>query len=78
MFFDFIFLGISSQYVHICGCYIFFLSSGYPMNSIFQSEYILIRFMFLMEHFLLTFPLNYQNVYDYQTFQDADMFQGAA
>ena len=34
--------------------------------------------MFLMEHSLLTFPLNYQNVYDYQTFQDGDMLQRAA
>ena len=32
----------------------------------------------LMEHFLLTFPFNYQNVYGHQTFQDGNMLQGAA
>ena len=31
-----------------------------------------------MEHFLLTFLLNYQNIYDHQTFQDSDILQGAA
>ena len=31
-----------------------------------------------MEHFLLTFPHHYQNVYDQQNFGDADMLQGAA
>ena len=31
-----------------------------------------------MEHFVLTFPLNYQNVYDHRTFQDGDMLQRAA
>ena len=33
--------------------------------------------MFLMEHSVLKFP-NYQNVYDYETFQDGEMLQGAA
>ena len=45
----------------------------YPMNSTFQWQYIFIRFMFLMEHFLLTFPVNYQNVYDHQSSQGGDM-----
>ena len=31
-----------------------------------------------MEHFLLTFPFNYQNVYGHQTFQDGNMLQGTA
>ena len=29
----------------------FFLPSGYPINSIFQWQYIFIRFLFLMKHF---------------------------
>ena len=28
-----------------------------------------------MEHFLLTFPVNYQNVYDHQSSQGGDMLQ---
>ena len=31
-----------------------------------------------MEHFVLAFPLDYQNVYDHQTFQDGDMLQRVA
>ena len=31
-----------------------------------------------MEHYLLTFPLNYQNACGHQTFQKDNMLQGAA
>ena len=31
----------------------FFLPSGCPVNSIFQWQYVFIRFMFLMKHFFL-------------------------
>ena len=47
-------------------------------NELDLAVYIFIRFMFLMEYFVLAFPLNYQNVYDHQTFQDSDMLQGDA
>ena len=30
------FLGASSQNVHFCGCDIFFLPSGYPINLFFH------------------------------------------
>ena len=36
------FLGTSSQNVLFWGCHIFFLPSGYPINSIFQWHYIFI------------------------------------
>ena len=37
--------------MHFWDCGTFFLPIGYPINSIFQWKYILIRFMFLMKHF---------------------------
>ena len=51
---------------------IFFSLSGYPINSIFQSQYIFIR-CFCWSIFL---P-NYQNGYCHQTFQGGDMRRGA-
>ena len=55
------------------------LTLYYPVNSILHFLCLFMRSMFLMEHFLLTFLLDYhQNVYDHQSFQDGDMLQGSA
>ena len=47
----------------------FFLLSGYPVNSNFQWQYVLIRFIFWWS----IFPLNYHNTYHHETFQGGDM-----
>ena len=47
-------MGTYSQNVHFWCCeHFFFLPSGCPVNSIFQWQYVFIRFMFLMKHFFL-------------------------
>ena len=57
------------QTVHFWGYDIFFLRSGYPINSIIQCQYIFIIWSI--------FSLNYQNVYDHQIFQSGDLLSGA-
>ena len=59
------FLGTSFQNVHFCGCDIFFLPSGCPVNSILQWQYIFIRSSY------------YQNAYGHQTLYGGDMLRGA-
>ena len=49
------FWGTFSQSEHVWGCDIFFSVSHYQINSIFQWQYIFIRFMFLMKHFSLNY-----------------------
>ena len=50
----------------------FFLPNGYPNNSVFEWQCLFIRFVFLMDHFLMD-----QNTYCHQTFQGGDMLRGA-
>ena len=57
---------------HFCVCDIFFSPSGYPINSLFQCQYVFIRCFWWS-----IFPLNYQNTYGHQTFQGGDMQGGA-
>ena len=59
---------------HFCVCDIFFSPSGYPINSIFQYQYVFIRCLWWS-----IFPLNYQNAYGHQQFQagaQPAIFQG--
>ena len=56
---------------HFGVCDISFSPSGYPINSIFQCQYVFK--MILMEHF----SSNYQNAYGHQTFQGGDLWRGA-
>ena len=62
-------LGTSPQRIRFWGCDIFVSPSGCPINSIFQWQYIFIRFMFLMNYF----SSNYENACGHQTFQGGDM-----
>ena len=66
-------MGTSSQNVYFWDCGIFFWPSGYPINSIFQWQYVFTTFTFWWS----IFPLNCQNTHGHQTFQGDDMLRGA-
>ena len=69
-FFNFWALLLKMYHFYVCD--IFFSPSGYPVNSLFQCQYVFIGCFWWG-----IFPLNYQNAYGQQTFQCGDMQWGA-